>query len=720
MSLTDTETDLPLTPERPSQRSLDPTQPTAEEQAARAREVQTRGGQPAPPQQGPSIALPRLAQTNPAQVAAINPSIPQTGIRPEPVDEATRDAKASADYNLNPPSIYRPPSPNRDPTQLGDDDFSIKAARTYPGIPPGPDMPSPQEAYGVARDANSRMATFGSDAVSDAYGRANFLMNPLAAVADAFSQGHFSQNFSAANLRGLQIQRAEWIAQQERAIQIHGEFLRGANTIAKAEAAGLFTKKQAEDAMSDYLVQSGHRKMLPLLDSHGIKGVYKLLQIEDAERRKAEAALVTHQKAFDSEGRDEIRRQFGFGAETDTAGMTGGREDREAPRTSPSLAGDMAVYNDLPAEAQDAARQMFKGRGVPGLARLDKVDPVNAGKIDQMARGLDAEARRAAQYQDPDPNKSIQQKLADKDAVMAARVDRELPSIMRAMTTYQVDPKSEEGKRWVELAQAYDPRYKPSDFANAQRWFNKDSNERKVVDRANQVPQAALNVFKNLNVFDENASVIQNKFQQWTSGMLGNDDRFKIAFDAIFDLEQHVQAVASLTGTPRVTTLMAKIQNLGSTASPMQVRGAIMPDLISAYRLLETFQSDYEQSTNRHELLPGNEPHNMRVFRDIVRMNTKTGEMPSDAQPESMSVSRNPAEAHKGLKDTDRLPPLPMSAIWQLSDKARELASSDDPDLQQQAHEILQRIGPIIGITQHIPGVDPDAPRSRSGQATVR
>jgi hypothetical protein len=94
--------------------------------------------------------------------------------------------------------------------------------------------------------------------------------------------------------------------------------------------------------------------------------------------------------------------------------------------------------------------------------------------------------------------------------------------------------------------------------------------------------------------------------------------------------------------------------------------------------------------------------------------------MPSDAQPESMSVSRNPAEAQKGLKDTDKLPPLPMSAIWQLSDRAREMAASNDPDQQQQAHEILQRIGPIIGITQHIPGVDPDAARPGSGQAPVR
>jgi hypothetical protein len=52
MSLTEGE-ELPLTPERPSQRSLDPTQPTAEERAAQEQMLRARGPQPMPPQEGP-------------------------------------------------------------------------------------------------------------------------------------------------------------------------------------------------------------------------------------------------------------------------------------------------------------------------------------------------------------------------------------------------------------------------------------------------------------------------------------------------------------------------------------------------------------------------------------------------------------------------------------------------------------------------------------------
>jgi hypothetical protein len=738
MSLQDLANDAALTPERPSQVSLDPTQPTREELLAREQQAR-QAQQPVPPQQGPGVAFARLGPTNPAQVALTNPAVPQVGAPP---DEAEKDPTKLAlaeegtpqatdttgqgpapateapiaplpDYKVNPPAIYRPP-PHRPVTQSGDDWFATKAAQAYPGVAPGPDMPSPQEAYGNALDANSQSARWASRPVADAYSQANVLLNPLAAIADAFSKGKFSQSYSTAALRGLQIRQYEWLEQQRQANELHQQDLSGVNRIAKMEQANLITHQQAMDMMRDYLINSQHDNYLPILRDHGTAGVYKLYQIEDANWRRSHASEVQLRKALDTDGRDEIRKQFGFGPGTgsDTAGMGGGRLDVETPRAAPEaapLTGDLSVFNALPKEAQDTAREIFKGRNVLGLDRLNKVDPVNAGKIDQMARGLDAETRKAVQVQDPDPNKSMQQKLADKDARLA-KIDQELPGILRAVTTYQVDPKSEEGKRWDAAAQAYDPRYKPGNFANAQRWFNKDSNERKVVDRASQIPQAAINVYKNLNVFDEDASVIQNKLQQWTAGLLGNDDRFKVAFDAIFDLEQHVQAVASLTGTPRVTTLMAKIQNLGSTATPMQVRGAIAPDLISSYRILEHYQGDYESSTNRRELLPGNDPHNMRVFRDIVRMNTKTGEPPPDAQPEVRAIGVDPSKRRKDLLEDETRTPLPMKTIFALSRKYQELASSPDPDKRQQAREYLQRVPPIIGITDPIPGVDEGAP----------
>jgi hypothetical protein len=100
----------------------------------------------------------------------------------------------------------------------------------------------------------------------------------------------------------------------------------------------------------------------------------------------------------------------------------------------------------------------------------------------------------------------------------------------------------------------------------------------------------------------------------------------------------------------------------------------------------------------------------MRVFRDIIRMNTKTGQMPVDAQPEALAVSRDPSKARGGLEPEDKYPPLTMKAIWEGYDKYREYASSPDPDKQQQAHEFLKRVAPVIGIGAHIPGVDPDAP----------
>jgi hypothetical protein len=131
-----------------------------------------------------------------------------------------------------------------------------------------------------------------------------------------------------------------------------------------------------------------------------------------------------------------------------------------------------------------------------------------------------------------------------------------------------------------------------------------------------------------------------------------------------------------------------------------------MVNLRSAYQVINNYQQDWENVTHRQTLVPGMTPHNYRIFRDLVRMNPNTQEMPSDAQPESLAVSKERSEARKGLKDPDKYPPLPMSDIWHLNDRYKDLAASPDPDKQKQAREIMQRIGPIIGLTGHITGVD--------------
>ena len=104
--------------------------------------------------------------------------------------------------------------------------------------------------------------------------------------------------------------------------------------------------------------------------------------------------------------------------------------------------------------------------------------------------------------------------------------------------------------------------------------------------------------------------------------------------------------------------------------------------------------------------MPGLTPHNYKIFRDLVRMNPNTGVMPSGAQPESLAVSRDPSEARRGLKDAEKLEPLTMQKIWDLNDRYKTLAEDPDPDKRAQAREILRRIGPIIGLTGHITGVD--------------
>jgi hypothetical protein len=677
MSLTDTETDLTLTPERPSQRSLDPTQPTAEEQAARAREVQARGGQPMPPQPGPGIAFARLGPTNPAQVAAIQPQIPQTPAPGEPAAEPGQDKKLASldpgaaaapaavpDYNANQPAVYRPPSPNRSPTELGDDWFPTKAAQTYPGIAPGPDMPTPQESYRVAADASNRMATWGSDQVSGAYSQSNLLMNPLAAIADAFSKGRFSQNFSAANLRGLQIQQYEALAALQRATELHQTELAGANRIANLEAAGLINQPTAERMMRDYLIQTGHQKYIPILDSHGIKGVWKLYQIEDAAWRQAHAGQVTLQKALDTDSNNATLRSWGFepgsGGTADMPGMTGGPEDKTAPGgpktpagSAPPLEGELATFNDLPPDAQNAAREIYNGNPVPGLTDLGKSGPGGAAavdKINQMARALDSRVNRIAQYQKPgtDADELGQQKL---DAIK--RTDAKRGALIEGLKNLTIDPndaslKGNARENAIVQTQQVFPGWNRNmfhQFSNV--WNNGNSQENRQIEAGNRgttqavLLEAAINRIK----IPEDSTIPANVWNEWKTQGYTSDPQFAA-------LNEPLRAFAGemvflQTGRVNVTPVTQFLKEAPLHGGKAQLRTLLRQAMIGGMHTMEQKRGVFNRQTGLSGDPPAADPDAMMLYSVFARSNPNTGKFPKDAPSELLSIQPSPADMAK-------------------------------------------------------------------------
>jgi hypothetical protein len=676
MSLQDLAADYQPT-ERPARQSLDPTQPTPEELQARAiaeqqARARTQAPQPVPPQQGPGIAFPRLSPTNPAQVAAINPAIPQVPGEPEqrpedqtltdpnkarPDKEATaeegapaEEAAPASDYNINPPAIYRPP-PHRSPTQLGDDWFATKAAQSYPGVSPGPDMPSPQEAYPSALDANSQNARWGSKPVADAYSQANLLLSPLAAVADAFSKGRFSQNYSAAALRGLQIQQYEWLQKNQQANELHQEELSGVNRIAKMDQAGLISHEQARNMMRDFLHEHQHDSYIPILDLHGTAGVFKLYQIEDANWRRSHAAATTIKKALNVDGENAILRSWGIESGGDTEGMDTGR-DTAAPTPAAGgarLQGELAPFNRLSEDQQSAAYSLFNGRGVPGMAELGKSGPRGAAAvadINQMARALDARANRIASYQDPkaDADELSQRKL---DALK--QMNPEYGSTVEGLKNLTIDPKTEQAKNRLhtitQTGQIF-PGWNQDSYNQFHTvWNNANSKESQQLQAANRATTSIIPFEKAVNglPISETASWPARVWAELKTKGATSDPAYAALNEPLRTLATEV--VFASGGRSQVTSVQQFLREAPLTGSKSALRTLARQSMIGVKGIVDQQTNTFHKNTGLGGRPPAFDERSDQIMDALVRSNPNTGAFPKDAPIELRSVA--PSEAQR-------------------------------------------------------------------------
>jgi hypothetical protein len=673
--------------ERPARQSLDPTQPTPEELQARelaARRAQQQ--QPVPPQQGPGIAFPRLGQTNPAQVASINPAIPQTPGEPEagPEDQTLTDpnkahpdetataeegtpaeeAAAVPDYNVNEPAVYRPP-PHRSPTQLGDDWFATKAAQSYPGVSPGPDMPSPQEAYPNALDANSQTARWGSKPVADAYSQANLLLSPLAAVADAFSKGKFSQNYSAAALRGLQIRQYEWLEKNQQANELHQEELSGVNRIARMDQAGLISHEQARNMMRDFLHEHQHDNYIPILDSHGTAGVYTLYQIEDANWRRSHAAATTIRKALNVDGEDAILRSWGIrsGGQYDTEGMDTGR-NAAAPKPAlrSALQGELAPFNELSEDQQNAAYELFNKRAPDGLAELEKSGPrgkAAVARIYEMARALDARANRIAAYQDPklDPDELARKKL---DALR--QMNPEYASTIEGFKNLTIDPKSEQAKNRLhaiaQTAQIF-PGWNQDSFNQFHTvWNNAQSKESQQLQAANRATTSVIPFEKAVNSLPiaETAAWPARVWAEIRTKGFTSDPAYAALNEPLRTLATEV--VFASGGRSQVTAVQQFLREAPLTGSKASLRTLARQAMIGLKGIVDQQTNTFHKTTGLSGRPPAFDERSDQIMDALVRSNPNTGAFPKDAPVELRSVEPKAAQRNQRLTPDKSWEPL--------------------------------------------------------------
>jgi two-component sensor histidine kinase len=676
MSLTEGE-ELPLTPERPSQRSLDPRQPTAEEQAALA-EQQARGRapQPVPPQQGPGVAFARLGPTNPAQVASLQPQIPQTpqpGVpeeRPEQEgqgkklaglgtdtaqpDETPAPSPIIPDYNINPPAIYKPPLPNREPGQWKDDDWFAEAAQTYPGQSGGPNMPSTQEAYPNAADSSRRLAHLSDGPLAEQHMRANLLMNPLAAIADAFSKGQFSRNFSEAYLRGIRIQQEEAVTQLFIANEAQKKFNAGLGEIIEMSRGPnpLLNEQQAKDAIRNYLIENHHQSWLPFLDSHNIAGIARLAQIQDAERRRQQASGITLKKSLNIDGEDAMLRSMGInpgGTAAGTTGLPGDVPGQAAPEadSGPPLKGELAPFNHLSASQKSMAYELLNHRVPNEVQMLTHAKGERARQaladVFEFTRALEARAHRIAAYQDPkaDPAELSQRKLE-----ALRQMNPEFAHTIEGLKNLEIDPKGDQIKnrrQVVNMVGQVFPGWNEGMYHRYQNiWANENGKIGQQIQAANRVGTTANNLYAAINnlPFAEDAPLPVTLMTEILQGTYGNNPRYNEVNEYIGAFVR--ESITTQTGRPggtvsAVNQMMKKIDPRQGKAG---LRAAVRASVSGTRNLVEGFKESYTKDTGLPaETMPGYLPKTQELYDGIVSGNPWTGTFDKDAPVELREVS---------------------------------------------------------------------------------
>jgi hypothetical protein len=695
MSLTDSETDLTLTPERPSQRSLDPTQPTAEEQAAlAAQQARGRAPQPVPPQRGPGIALPRLSQTNPAQVAALQPQIPQTPMPGVPEEqpnqkkqldpdtpfvdrggdtaEPAEEPAAIPDYNLNPPATYRPPSPNREPGQWKDDDWFVTAAQSYPGPAPGPDMPSMQEAYPNAADSSRRLAHLADGPLAEEHMRANLLMNPLAAIADAFSQGRFSRNFSEAYERGLRIQQEEALTQLFIANEAQKKFNAGLGSLIEMSRGPnpLINEREAKDAIRNYLIENNHQSWVPFLDSHNIAGIARLAQIQDAERRRQQAAGVTLKKGLDIEGDDTLLRSLGInpgGAGGGTTGLPGDVPRKAEPEADtdagPPLRGELAPFNELSASQKSMAYELFNHRMPNELQILSHAKSPRAkeavGEVFQFARAMDARANRIAAHQDPkmDPEELSQRKL---DALR--EMNPEFAHTIERLRNLQIDPKSEQMKdkmKVINMTGQVFPGWN-QDYYNQFHtvWNNANSKESQQLQAANRATTSIIPFEKAVNQLpiSETAAWPTRVWAEIKTKGFTSDPAYAALNEPLRILATEV--VFASGGRSQVTAVQQFLREAPLTGSKASLRTLARQSMIGLKGIVDQQTNTFHKNTGLGGRPPAFDERSDQIMDAIVRSNPNTGAFPKDAPVELRSVEPKAAQRNQRLTPDKSWEPL--------------------------------------------------------------
>lgn len=642
---------------------------------------------PTPPSRPFSPPLSQLAQQSPPQVAA--PSQPQmlasevpgvnyTGGR---LDAQPRDTQT--DLPLTQPPLGGPQRfvPNRyqDHTMWTKPHPPVEAIKDFPGIVYTSLMPSPGEAPGVAAGSSRQLSQWGAPSVqgpariaSNLFGNMAGILGP---VLDFYSHGEFRKGYESASLKGLQMQRERMemdmmrgIEAAHQAYQANEQHLGRYDDILSAQRAQGLSAKQAEDEIRRMaMAEPGGPDQILLNSLHngGLAAVEQLLKSRHAKGLDLLSAATTMENVKGRSGKT-VKEQGEFDKSLgDGSGGQPPLPGKGGVTAAPAGSGDFDNEND----AKLGKDHHLSPLGVQA-ARQWLLDGKPGGETPNAFEN-DAKQNYANVYAAYGDLKKQASAIADSGDDIDTKLEKlrkinlsEIADGAKKMLDYGEDPNKPENRIYKEWARRIDKTWDAGKYKAVNDYMGANTPTARMILRADAFPTAGLTVLKALKPMSETQLIPINLAERGGTIYVTGDPKYTELYQAIQSYVNEYAGLLSTTGVPRVKQMEMLSAHFKETMSPAQIRAAMQVEARNANALIGGVNTRWQAISKRQTLVPGYSEKSDALTKGLLYMNTKTGEVDSDAPPELKAVGKKalPKDKRPGwMTDKDAAPPLSRS-----------------------------------------------------------
>ena len=388
------------------------------------------------------------------------------------------------------------------------------------------------------------------------------------------------------------------------------------------------------------------------------------------------------------------------------AGRTGpGRpEAPEAPKT-PALGESGDINAELKKAMPGATdREVEAARAVAGGEEMPDVSDAKQARINALASKIRGGIKQIAEQPAAPGDIAAEQAKIDR----IKKIDFGKGSMLDSIIHYKQDPDKlpiKGREKLLELAHSIRHNYDPGKYKAVEQFSLPSSVENRTVSRASGMLQGYVSVLRALRPFEEGQKIPSNVVQAWVAGHWSGDPKYYELESAIAQMGQETSAVTT-GGVPRQGLTKMLLNEVSRTASPAQIRAALLTHMRNGWAFIDGYQRQYDNLTGGGDFVPGlGGRDNWNLFSSILRMNPYTGEVPEDAPDELKDVGKPYTERSGRIKTNpyeDFRPPR-SDHIPDIRRYIKEHQNDRDPAVRAD----VERFKRMIGGTLHLPRMIP-------------